>query len=381
MVRLALEIVLTLLVVCSAIFYLSTWGVTLAFAREQKGLVLPEKVAGVSLLIPVRGLDEGAAENWRSFCEQNHPQYEVIFGVMDPADPALPLLRQLVAAYPHVFLIYGLPAYGVNHQVSNLMHLLQVARYELVVFADSDIRVTPDYLRTVTAPLHQPEIGLVTCGYMDHHPQFLGAALASLNRCVEFLPAFLLGRALDGGLHYALGPTIATRKEVIRAWGGLEQVVNRIGSDFHMGRLARAAGYRVEMSPYVLDNCCGRESVGQVLQRELRWARTIRVNRGWPYYGLGATFGLVYGGLLLLVSGGAGWSLALVLGMYLLRLGQAVAAIQVFRCPSLYRWLWVLPLRDVLSFGVWLAGAVGRRVYWRGRWLAIQPGGRLQSSA
>lgn len=380
MLVLSVQIVLTLLVICSAIFYLFNSWVGLAFAREQTGLVLPEKPAGVSLLIPVRGLDEGAAENWRSFCQQRHPQYEVIFGVMEPDDPAVPLLRELLVTYPHVRLIYGLHIYGVNYQVSNLIHLLQAARYEMVVFADSDIRVTPDYLATVTAPLHQPEIGLVTCGYMDHHPQFLGAALASLNRCVEFLPAFLLGRALDGGLRYALGPTIATRKDVVRAWGGLEQVVNRIGSDFHMGRLARAAGFRVEMSPYVLDNCCGRESVGQVLQRELRWARTIRMNRGWQYYGLGATFGLVYGVLLLLVSQGASWAVLLVLGMYALRLAQAVTAIHVFRCPGLYRWLWALPLRDVLSFGVWLAGAVGRRVYWRGRWLEIQPGGLLQSS-
>ncbi len=374
-----IQSVLVLLIICSAIFYVINGWVVRRFAQECQPNYPPAAAGGVSLLIPVRGLDEDAATNWHSFCQQNHPQYEVIFGVMEPNDPAVPTLQELLLKkYNHVRLIYGLEIYGINHQVSNLMHLLDAARYETIIFADSDIRVTPDYLTTVTAPLQQPEIGMVTCGYMDHHPRFLGAALASLNRCVEFLPAFLLGRALDGGLQFALGPTIATRKDVVRAWGGLAQVVNRIGSDFHMGRLARRAGFEVQLSAYILDNCCGQESVEQVLRRELRWARTIRINRGAQYYGLGATFGLVYGGLLLLTTGLAPWSVLLVAGLYTLRLGQAGVAIYSFRCPGLYPWLWALPLRDVLSFGVWLAGAWGQRVYWRGRWLAIQPGGTLQ---
>ncbi len=380
MVLVVIQSLLALLVVCSAIFYVMNWLILKQFRQIHLPNELTVEPGGVSLLIPVRGLDAEAASNWHSFCQQDHPCYEVLFGVMDPEDQAVPLIQNLLNIYKHVRCLYCLQVHGVNHQVSNLMHLLAAARYETVVFADSDIRVTPDYLATVTAPLRQREIGLVTCGYMDHHPQGLGAALASLNRCVEFLPAFLLGRALDGGLQYALGPTIATRKEVVQAWGGLAQVVNRIGSDFHMGRLARQAGFRVELSPYILDNCCGRESVRQVWQRELRWARTIRLNRGMEYYGLGATFGLVYGGLLLLSTGGASWALALVAGMYGLRLGQAWAAIRTFRCPELYRWLWVLPLRDVLSFAIWLAGAWGQRVYWRGRWLVVQPGGILQES-
>jgi len=374
------QYLLTLLVICSAIFYVVNWLILKQFGQIHLPNELIVTSGGVSLLIPVRGLDEEAATNWHSFCQQNHPCYEVLFGVMEPDDRAVPVIRNLLNRYPHVRLIYCLQVHGVNHQVSNLMHLLAAARYETVVFADSDIRVTPDYLTTVTAPLRHREIGLVTCGYMDHHPRFLGAALAALNRCVEFLPAFLLGRALDGGLTYALGPTIATRKDVVQAWGGLALVVNRIGSDFHMGRLARQAGFRVELSGYILENCCGRESVFQVWQRELRWARTIRLNRGMSYYGLGATFGLVHGGLLLLATGLAPWALALVAVMYGLRVGQACAAIHTFRCPGLYRWLWVLPLRDVLSFAVWLVGAWGKRVYWRGRWLVIQPGGILQEA-
>lgn len=378
MALLVIQILLVLLIICSAIFYVINGIVVGQFAQTHKHNYPTALTGGVSLLIPVRGLDEDAATNWHSFCQQNHLQYEVIFGVMEPNDPAIPTIQKLLKKYDHVRLIYCLQIYGINYQVSNLMHLLDTARYETIIFADSDIRVTPDYLTTVTTPLQQPEIGMVTCGYMDHHPRFLGAALASLNRCVEFLPAFLLGRAVDGGLKFALGPTIATRKDVVRAWGGLEQVVNRIGSDFHMGRLAHGAGFAVELSRYILDNCCGQESVEQVLQRELRWARTIRINRGAQYYGLGATFGLVYGGLLLLTTGLAPWSVGLVAGLYALRVGQALVAIVIFNCPGLYPWLWALPLRDVLSFGVWLAGAWGQRVYWRGRWLVIQPGGTLQ---
>ncbi|APB32458.1 family 2 glycosyl transferase [Gloeomargarita lithophora Alchichica-D10] len=380
MALLVIQFLLVVLVICSAIFYVINGLVVGQFAQESKQNYPTPDPQSVSLLIPVRGLDEDAANNWHSFCQQNHPQYEVIFGVMEPNDPAICTIQKLLKKYDHVRLIYCLEIHGINYQVSNLMHLLRASRYETIIFADSDIRVTPDYLSTVTAPLDNPEIGMVTCGYMDHHPRFLGAAMASLNRCVEFLPAFLLGRALDGGLKFALGPTIATRRQVVRAWGGLEQVVNRIGSDFHMGRLAHNAGFRVELSAYILDNCCGQESVPQVVQRELRWARTIRINRGIQYYGLGATFGLIYGVLLVLATGFAPWAVVLVLAMYAIRLGQAWAAIHTFDCPGLYRWWWALPLRDVVSFGVWLAGAWGQRVYWRGRWLVIQPGGTLQES-
>jgi ceramide glucosyltransferase len=291
----------------------------------------------------------------------------------------VPILQDLVKRFPEqTRLLTGLEVRGINHQISNLTHLVAAARYEQVIFADSDIRVTPDYLQHVTAPLADPQIGVVTCGYLDHAPKFLGAAIASLGRCVDFIPSILIARRLDGGLRFALGPTIVTRKSVLAKMGGLQLVLNRIGSDFHIGRLAVAAGYRVELSDYILENDCGHETFQQVFQRELRWARTIRWNRGNQYYGMLFTYGTVYSFLLMLLSGFQGWTVAVALAVWLIRLLHTVIAIHRLRCPHLLKWLWAMPLRDLMSFTIWLMGTYGQSIYWRGRWLVVGPGGTLQ---
>lgn len=372
-----LQAILLSLIGCAVLFYvLSAMAARRFFAARQQEYVtmgLP-----VSVLIPVCGIDEGALANWESFCHQDHPQYEVLFGVMHPDDPAVPVLQALAARCPdRAKLFCGLPPLGINHQISNVMHLLAAARHELIVLADSDIRVGPTYLRTVTAPLADPSIGVVTCGYLDHHPKSLGAALAAFGRGVEFIPSVLIACRLDGGLRFAIGPTIATRQSVLSHIGGLQVVVNRIGSDYHIGNRAAAAGYRVELSPYLLQNDCGYETVLSVLRRELRWARTIRCNRGRQYYGQGVTHGTVYSLLLLLVAGVNAWTLPIGLATLAIRFIQALITIQSLKCPALRWWLWALPLRDLLSLIVWIGGTFGHRVHWRGRYLQIGAEGAL----
>jgi ceramide glucosyltransferase len=194
---------------------------------------------------------------------------------------------------------------------------------------------------------------------------------------VEFIPSVLIACHLDGGLHFAIGPTIATRQSVLARIGGLQTVVNRIGSDYHIGNRAAAAGYRVELSPYLLQNDCGYETVLSVLRRELRWARTIRCNRGLQYYGQGVTHGTVYSLLLLLIAGVHAWTLPIVLVTFAVRFMQALSTIRSLKCSALRRWLWALPLRDLLSLVVWVGGAFGHRVHWRGRYLRIGAQGTL----
>ena len=333
---------------------------------------------GVSILIPVCGIDEGAKQNWASLCNQNYENYEVLFGVMSPEDSALPILKEVVAEFPdRAKLFFGLEPRGINHQISNLSHLLEKAAHEIVIFADSDIRVTADYLSTVTAPLADPNIGVVTCGYVERTPKFLGAAVAALGRCTDFLPSVLIARAIDHGLRFSLGPTIATRQSVLAKINGLQNVVNRIGSDYHIGKMASDAGYRVELSKYILNNDCGRETLWQVFRRELRWARTIRINRGWQYYTIGLSYGTIYCLPLLLLSGFQNWAIILSLITIILRAIQALIAIYNMRRPQLVWWLWALPIRDLMNVIIWVGGAFGQSVYWRGRRLQIQPGGIL----
>jgi ceramide glucosyltransferase len=329
-------------------------------------------------MIPVCGVDEYALENWSSFCQQDYENYEVLFGVMDSSDPAVPLLKDLVAKFPNrAKLFVGLDTKGINYQVSNLIHLFNAAQHEIVVITDSDMRVGPNYLCTVTAPLGDPEVGVVTCGYVAHEPKFWVAALAAMGRCIDFIPSILLSRTIDGAMKVALGATLATRKSVLEKIGGLQSLVNRVASDFQIGSKAASAGYRVELSQYVLETDSGRESFMSLFRRELRWSRSSRFLRGSLYYGLAFTHGSVYCIPLLLLSGFQSWA-AIVCGITLaVRITQALVAVYSMGCPKLVWWLWALPIRDLTSFAVFMGGAFGQRIYWRGRQLQLGVGGGL----
>jgi ceramide glucosyltransferase len=328
-------------------------------------------------MIPVKGLDAGAWENWTSLCQQNYPTYEILFGVMNTNDLCVPTLEKLAATYPEkVRLLVGLTPKGFNHKDSILSYLLEKAQYEYIVFADSDIRVDSNYLATIVAPLEKTTVGLVTCAFVGFYPQSLGAALASLGRCADFIPSALLARVLDGKIRFAVGATLVTRQSSLERAGGLQ--FNRIGSDYNLGKRFVESGYEIVLSRYLLDADTGKESVREVWARELRWARTIRFNRGKQYYGMVFCYGLVYCLLLLLVTGFAAWAVVLTVVTLLIRYAQALIAIQQLGCWRLLGWLWCLPLRDGLSFLIWFLGAFGQKVFWRGRWLEITGDGLIR---
>jgi ceramide glucosyltransferase len=351
---------------------------SLALPRNTSVCTVPDlddtKFVPVSILLSVKGIDEGAWENWLSLCTQDYPKYEVLFGVTDDDDPVVPLLKKLAAQFPkQVRLFVGLEPRGVNYKDSNLSYLLEASQHEVIIFADGDIRVNPNYIHTVTAPLRDPQVGIVTCAYIGHHPQYLSAAVASFGRCIDFIPSLLIALKLYHGLQFAIGVTMATRKSALANFGGLH--LNRIGSDYNLGKRAAMAGYQVQLSPEILEWDTGRESLQEIFTRELRWARTIRYNRGAQYYTLAFCHGTVYCIPLLLLSGFADWAIAVTCITYLIRYAQALVSIFSMNSPKLLHWLWVIPLRDLLSWFVWFMGAFGQRIYWRGRYLRVEADG------
>lgn len=373
-----LEILLVCLIASSIAFYLTCAVFTYQFFTPMTKRVstVEHFEPPVSILVPVCGLDAGAWDNWSSLCLQAYPNYEVLFGVTDPHDPAIPMLRRVVETYDdRARLFCGLKPRGINYKDSNLSYLLEEARYEVIIFADSDIRVDADYIHTVTAPLADEKVGLVTCAFIGYQPQSLGAAIASFGRCFDFIPSLLIARRLDRGLRCAVGATIATRKATLASFGGLH--FNRIGSDYNLGKRAAQAGYRIELSLYVLESDTGYESITQVFQRELRWARTIRFNRGAQYYSMVFCYGTAYCFPLLLLSEFANWAIALSCTTFFVRYLQVLIAISSINCLKLLPWLWVLPLRDGLNFFVWFVGAFGQGVYWRGRQLRVEGDGLI----
>ncbi|KAM3097741.1 glycosyltransferase [Phormidesmis sp. 146-35] len=372
-----LQIVLLVLIAGSIVFYVACALVAYQFFTAPKSLTTSVQDAAVSLMVPICGLDEAAWENWSAFCKQDYPCYEVLFGVVDLDDPAIPMLEKLVNLFPdHVHLFTGLTPRGINHKDSTLSYLLEEAQHEVIIFADSDIQVSPDYIQTVTAPLADPKVGLVTCAFVAHNPKFLGSALAALGRCCDFIPSALVAQKLDRGLKFAIGATIATRKSTLSDFGGLH--LDRIGSDYNLGKRAAQAGYQIKLSDLLLESDTGRESIDQLFQRELRWSRTIRFNRGAIYYTIVFCYGVIFCVPLLLISGFASWAIAVTLFTFAVRYLQAFIAALSMGCPKLVRWFWALPLRDALSLGVWAIGAFGRGVYWRGRRLRIEGDGIIK---
>jgi ceramide glucosyltransferase len=394
--RLALELLLLPFVGTALFFYLWSAFCTWDFFKGKsfKGKVfrgtspaLPTKTPQppASILVPVCGVEEDARRTWQALCEQDYGDYEVLFGVKDPQDPAIPILKALEEQFPGRARYVPCPeTRGVNFKVSNLMQLREVAQHDLIVFADSDIQVGSDYLETVLAPLvnpgHQPPISLVTCAYVSRHPQTLGAVLASLGRCVDFIPSVLVARRMDGGLGFALGATVATRQSVLNQIPDLPTLANRIGDDYHIGNMTARAGFRVELSEYVVEINITTESLEQVYARELRWSRTIRNNRGPQYLGLGVVYGTIYSLLLLVASGFQPWAFWLCLVTYAVRGLQVVVALNSLNCQSLLPWFWTLPLRDSMSFLTWFQGVTGNKVRWRGRILRVSPGGFIQEA-
>lgn len=385
------QLLLGALLLGCGLFYLACIWATLAFFKpwqpsppvESNSLKSnPVQSISVSIMVPICGLDDRARRNWESLCVQTDcGPYEVLFGVANPNDPAIPLLQAIQANYPdRVRLFIDLPPRGANYKDSTLSYLLEACRYDWFIFADSDIWVTPYYIRDVMLPLVKREAGLITCAFIARNPRQLGSAIASLNRCCDFIPSALIARSLDGGLRFAIGMTIALHRETLEKAGGLH--LDRIGSDYNLGKRVAQTGAKVELLSNILESDTGGETLWQLYCRELRWSRTIRFNRGTIYYTMAFCFGTVYALILLVLSCQYHeiplWMQMASILLIGLRYGQAAIACWSMGAMPLVGWFLWIPLRDGLSFLVWLIGGWGNRVLWRDRWLQVEGDGLIQ---
>ena len=278
------------LTVASWLYWLvASWCVASFFAepQPQPGADLPP----VSILKPVRGLDAQAYENFASFLAQDYPEdYEVLFGVSDPRDPAIEVIHHLQREHPERRIdTFVAPSRGPNDKVSILCHLAQQARYDVLVISDSDMRVTPDYLRRVCAPLQDPNVGLVTCLYQGEQAKTFTAKLEAQYMATTFLPSALVGRHY---LHmgFALGASNALRRQQLQQIGGFEALVNYLADDYQLGARIAATGHRVHLSDYVMQSVLGATTFREQWNREVRWNKCLRVSRPLEYRALIVTF-------------------------------------------------------------------------------------------
>ncbi len=374
--RTVLEAVAALGTICSLVFYfLSALGLASFLSDRRKTLKqppLPEsQLPAVSILKPLKGVDPEIWESFCSHCEQEYPQFQIqmIFGVSDPADPAIEVVRKLQAKYSKlaIELIVCDRVLGTNIKVSNLVQMLPAARHELLLVNDSDIRVPSDYLRRVTAPLADASVGLVTCLYRGVASPTLGSRLEALGISTDFVPGVLSARFLERGLHFGLGSTLVFRRRDLEAIGGFQTLLDYLADDYELGRRIASTGKKVELSTAAVTTFLPAYTLRQFFFHQLRWSRTIRDARRWGYAGLLFTFGLSWALLTLLAAQGAPWACGLFALTLALRLaGGFVAAEAVLHDRQVLRNIFLLPLRDLIAPLVWGAGFMGNRIHWRG---------------
>ncbi len=322
----------------------------------------------VSILKPLRGTDPEMYESFRSHCLQEYPEYEIIFGVSDPDDVAVSLVRKLIAEFPShkIQLLICPEILGTNVKVSNLLQMGRASRYEHFIVNDSDIRVPADYLRRVLAPFADSNIGMVTCLYRGVAARSLGSRLESIGTSTDFCPAVLAARLLQG-VRFGLGSTMAFSRKALSAIGGFEPLLDYLADDYELGARISQAGFEVRVSDVVVDHFLPDYTMREFLDHQLRWARTIRDSRAWGYAGLVITFPFVWAVLTILFSPHAAWAWIL-LGITAAMRGVVAWAggKAVLRDAQLLRDFWLIPLRDALALAIWVASFAGHKILWRG---------------
>jgi|SRR5579864_808941 len=344
------------------------------FGRKQDQT--PEYCPPASLLKPVRGADFGSRENFASFCKQDYPEYEILFAVNDESDPAVPLVRQIMAEFPRrrIRLFTSAEELGANRKVNKLATLAREARYDVLVLTDGDVRVRPNYLREAVAPLREAKIGAVTSFYRAITQENFYAKLEAIGASSDFFAGVLMARWKEGN-RFALGASIATTKEWVRKMGGFEAIADTLADDYELGLRIAKAGGEIVLSHETVWTMYPAQTLRTFWEHQLRWARTVRSCRPLEYLGLLFTQGLSWTLLAVLVAP-AWWVAGAYLAAYaILRFGMAwTVGVWGVGDKVLRRNLWLVPIRDAIHFVVWLASFGSNRIRWNSVEYAIRKG-------
>ncbi|HEX4783046.1 MAG TPA: bacteriohopanetetrol glucosamine biosynthesis glycosyltransferase HpnI [Candidatus Sulfotelmatobacter sp.] len=360
--------------VSSSIYYLICLRSATVFIRQRKAgesarPIPSSALPPVSILKPLKGNDPDIYESFRSHCLQDYPEYEIVFGVSDPDDPAVASVQQLQQEFPQrkIRLVVASEKLGANVKVSNLEQMVPTASYQYLLVNDSDIRVEADYLRRVIALLVDERVGMVTCLYRGVAAPTMGSQLEALGISTDFCAGVLVARQLEGGLRFGLGSTLAFRRTELEKIGGFRAIVDFLADDYELGHRIADLGLRVQLCDAVVETHLPAYDLRGFLAHQLRWARGVQDARTAGYIGLAATFGLMWGLITLIATSGARWAWAVLGITVLLRFAVAVAVGRVLLGDrQVVRQLWLLPFRDLIAVAVWIASFAGHTVTWRG---------------
>lgn len=338
-------------------------------ARSDTGAWTPP----ISILKPVHGRDPRFYEAILSHASQDYPEFELLFGLTNPNDPAIADIERLRREFPARRIeIAVVKTDAPNAKVGVMAELARRARHEVLLVNDSDIVLEPCYLRTVVAPLRDPQIGLVTCLYRAHSESW-ASHFEALGIATEFAPSVLVARLL-GQAEFALGSTMVFRADSLRRIGGFESIAKYLADDYQLGYHIKELGYCIEFAPVVVETNLGAASWADTWRHQVRWSRTIRVSRPAGYYGYAVTHATLWA--LVAIAAGEWWAGAVALALRMIA-GVLVGS-AILKDRAVLARFWLIPLRDLFGFAVWAAGAFGNRVQWRDRCLVLGPGGVIQ---
>jgi ceramide glucosyltransferase len=367
-------ILLALPALAAAVYYLMALVAALQWRRPQPprpGDFAPP----LSILKPVHGRDPRFFEAIRSHAAQDYPEFEILFGVSNPQDPAIADIERLRLEFPALPIsLHVVSTAAPNIKAGVLAALSKVARHPVLLVNDSDIKVEPGYLRIVAAPLSDSKVGLVTCLYRAAAESFPSRAEA-LGIATEFVPSVLVARLL-GVAEFALGSTMAFRTETLREIGGFEAISDYLADDYQLGSHISRRGYRILFAPSVVETNLGGESWAHVWRHQLRWSRTIRVSNPSGYYGYAITHATLWA--LVAFAAGYWWAGAIAL-IARITAGVWIGAGLLGDRHAATGFL-MIPFRDLFGFAIWLGGVAGKTVDWRGQKLQLRPDGKICKS-
>jgi ceramide glucosyltransferase len=361
-----------LLVLCGTLVY-SLLSIVAAWRYLSVPAPSTRSIESVSILKPLSGLDLDLESNLRTFFQQDYPSFEILFAVRDANDPAAEVVRRLQSEHPQIpsrLLVTGEPPYP-NAKVFSLEQMLAAAANDLVVMSDSDIRVTSDMLRTVAAEFSDSRIAVATCPYRAVPGRSFWSRLEATGMNTDFWGSALVARMIEG-MHFAVGPTIVARREMLDAIGGFQRIKDFLAEDFVLGKFAAEAGYGVILSSYVIEHHIGSASLRENIAHRLRWTRSTRRSRPAGYLGQLFTMPLPIA-LLIFLAAPAWWP---VLPATFLVRGLAAYTISTRVLRARVNWL-LLPVEDLMAFCFWIAGLFGNTISWRGRRYQLYSDGRF----
>ena len=369
-----------MLILCLSAVLFYTYGVYTAiiFLRDSPP-INPEFHPPVTILKPLCGIDQGTYTNLASFCQQNYPQYQIIFSVRSSTDPSIEVIEKLIQQFPEIDinLLVKDQIIGANLKISNLANAVTIAKYDILVIADSDIRVGSEYLKTVIQPLQDQKVGVVTCLYRST-AQGIATILEAICTATDFQVGILVSKQLEG-IKFALGSTIVIRKTTLTKIGGFAAVADYLADDYQLGYLPTQIGEKVVLSNYIVEHGLGHSSLLDSINRQIRWARCIRVSRPWGYGGLIFTFGTISSLLLLITNSGSIFSWLVFSITFSMRLIMAwLIGVKLLNDSVTKKYFWLIPIADIVRFIIWCCGFFGNTIKWRGTKFKLVKDGKLE---